>query len=130
MQVTIVEKGPIHLVGMHIRSSLANNGTMALWQGFKPGIGFLQGVDPAVSFSVSRYDNLDSVINFHPNTEFEKWAAVEQLDLSFEVTRRDGAIGNRTRAVCTLSLQRCGFGFWRCYGALLRSVVAPIWICA
>lgn len=70
------------LVGKRLKMTLANNRTFELWQGFMPKrkeIGNSIGTD---LFSLQVFDDSLDFKDFNPQTEFEKWAAMEVADFS------------------------------------------------
>ncbi len=72
--ITIPEK---KLVGKRIRMSLSGNRTAELWQSFMPRRKEIRKKLNAEFISVEVYDPEMEFIDFTPETEFEKWAAVE-----------------------------------------------------
>lgn len=62
------------LVGKRITTSLAAKETETLWKHFKPRIKEISEVVPNAFFSVQIYSHQGT---FTPDTQFEKWAAVE-----------------------------------------------------
>lgn len=77
----LVDLGEIKLVGRRIRTSLAENKTRELWQSFRSRIAEINNVIVGGFYSVQVYDDNLNFEQFTPNTEFEKWAAVEVSDL-------------------------------------------------
>ena len=69
------------LVGLRVRTSLAENKTRELWQRFRPRISEINNVINGSFYSVQEYDESLSFEQFTPNTAFDKWAAVEVSDL-------------------------------------------------
>ena len=59
--------------------SSADNKTFELWQSFMPGRKEIQNSIGTELYSIQVYDPL-YFNNFNPNTEFEKWAAIEVAD--------------------------------------------------
>ena len=72
--VTIPEK---KLVGLQIRMTLSVNQTTELWRSFMPRRKEIRNTLNAELFSVEIYDQNLDFKDFTPDTEFEKWAAVE-----------------------------------------------------
>ena len=64
------------LVGMNVRMCLSNNKTGKLWGNFMPKRNLIPGIIGSYMYSIEVYDSPDSIQNFTPNTEYEKWAAV------------------------------------------------------
>ncbi|WP_299821935.1 GyrI-like domain-containing protein [uncultured Pontibacter sp.] len=67
------------LVGIRIKTSLAENKTQELWQRFIPMQKSMRNTIGAALFSVEVYEH-DFFDTFHPAREFEKWAAVQVAD--------------------------------------------------
>lgn len=72
--VTIQEK---KLVGIKIRTSLAENRTFELWNRFKKEISEIPGKKDTGYYAVQIFDENLGFDQFTPQTFFEKWAAVE-----------------------------------------------------
>lgn len=77
MEITLVEMPVQTLVGMRMRTTLAENRAIELWKGFKPRVKEIPTAISAISYSVQCYDTLLVPQTFHPGVVFEKWAAVE-----------------------------------------------------
>lgn len=74
----IVTIKPRKLVGAVIQTTLAENRTKELWQGFGPKIRLIKHrTDPTESWSVEIYEKDFKFSQFTPQTSFEKGAAVE-----------------------------------------------------
>ncbi|MEP7214284.1 MAG: GyrI-like domain-containing protein [Acidobacteriota bacterium] len=65
------------LVGIKIRTSIAENPNRELWQRFKPLARNIRGRESTDFYSVEVFDAATSFENFTPETQFEKWAAVD-----------------------------------------------------
>ena len=65
------------LAGMKITTSLSEAKTLPLWQNFMKQQFEIPGKINNGFFSVQIYASLESLMNFTPDTKFEKWAAVE-----------------------------------------------------
>ena len=72
--LTIPEK---KLVGKQVRMTLSANRTAELWQSFMPRRKEIRNTLGSELFSIEVYDQNQDFSEFNPNTEFEKWAAVE-----------------------------------------------------
>ena len=81
MFLRIEHIGERKLVGIKIRTSLAEDLTRDLWQRFKPLARTIRGRESTGFYSVEVFDERTSFENFTPTTVFEKWAAVEVADL-------------------------------------------------
>lgn len=75
---TITEK---KLIGQRITTSLTNNKTFELWQNFMSRRNEISNAVSAELISMQVYKP-SYFTNFNPNTEFEKWAAIEVSDFS------------------------------------------------
>ncbi|TND05870.1 MAG: transcription activator effector binding protein [Bacteroidetes bacterium] len=75
---TVTEK---KLIGKRIRTTLADDKTVILWQSFMPRHREIQNKVGSVFFSLRIYDEILSRDNM--NNPFEKWAAVEVPDFDF-----------------------------------------------
>ncbi|MCB0430071.1 MAG: GyrI-like domain-containing protein [Flavobacteriales bacterium] len=64
------------LVGMHIRMSLADNQTFALWSGFGPRRREVKALNTDL-FSLQVFPLSYDFHRFDPQASFEKWAAAE-----------------------------------------------------
>jgi AraC family transcriptional regulator len=67
------------LIGLRLKMSLTNNRTGQLWSSFAPRIKEIQKRIGSDKISMQIYGGSYHT-NFNPNTEFEKWAAVEVAD--------------------------------------------------
>ncbi|MET2986391.1 GyrI-like domain-containing protein [Aureibaculum conchae] len=65
------------LVGLSIQTCLAENKTRELWQTFRPLVKEVSNTVNTDFYSLQVYDNDFGIKPFTPQTEFEKWAAVE-----------------------------------------------------
>lgn len=68
------------LIGQQLQMSFAENTTPLLWKSFMPQRRMIRSIDDNL-FSAALYPN-DFFDRFHPETVFEKWAAVEVEDFS------------------------------------------------
>jgi AraC family transcriptional regulator len=64
------------LLGHHQKMSLVNNTTHILWRGFRLKSNLIQNRSDALYYSLQIYPE-NYFLQFNPNTEFTKWAAVE-----------------------------------------------------
>ena len=69
------------LVGKRIKMTLSDNKTGQLWRSFMPRRREIQNNIGTELYSMQVYDSL-YFNNFNPNTEFEKWAAIEVADFN------------------------------------------------
>jgi len=67
------------LIGRKMKMSFANNKTRELWQAFMPRRKEIKNTVAKDLYSLEIYDP-NFFINFDPNREFEKWAAIEVDD--------------------------------------------------
>jgi AraC family transcriptional regulator len=67
------------LIGSRIRMSFASDRTRDLWRGFMPRLKEIPNRIDSNLYSVEIY-HPQFFINFNPNIEFEKWAAIEVSD--------------------------------------------------
>jgi AraC family transcriptional regulator len=67
------------LVGKHIKMSFSNNKTGDLWRSFMPRRKEISNTVGSELYSVEVYDPL-FFNKFKPETEFDKWAAIEVKD--------------------------------------------------
>jgi AraC family transcriptional regulator len=65
------------LVGKRIRTNLSNNKTFELWQSFMPRRKEIRNIKGTDLISMQVYDSSLDFKDFTPDTEHEKWAAVE-----------------------------------------------------
>jgi AraC family transcriptional regulator len=81
MRPEITTVGPLKLIGMRIRTTLAENRTAELWRAFMPRKG---EIGPSLAnnllYSVEIYERGLDPQNFNEATAFEKWAAVAVTD--------------------------------------------------
>jgi AraC family transcriptional regulator len=70
------------LIGNRIRMRLSNNRTGELWQAFMPRRKEIKNSVSIDLFSIEIYDSSLDFNDFNPDTEFEKWAAVEVSDFN------------------------------------------------
>jgi len=67
---------------MRTTMSLANNKTSELWQQFMQRRKEIKNISNSNLYSIQVFDESLEFKDFNPNTEFEKWAAVEISDLN------------------------------------------------
>jgi AraC family transcriptional regulator len=79
MQARIENLKEKKLMGYRQKMSLANNKTAVLWGQFAPRIKEVKNRSSAEVISLQIYGP-SYYLNFNPNNEFEKWAAVEVKD--------------------------------------------------
>lgn len=65
------------LVGHSIKTSIAENKTQALWQGFMPIRKSIKNMIDGIYYSVEVYHDDIKFSEFTPQTQFQKWACVE-----------------------------------------------------
>lgn len=65
------------VVGIRLNMSLAKDQTRALWMSFSPRKKEIKNLMGSELLSIEIYSNPDFFINFSPEKEFEKWAALE-----------------------------------------------------
>lgn len=73
----IVEIEARKLVGMRIKTSLAEDRTFELWRSFKPKVKTIANILNSDFYSVLKYGKDTRMAEFTPETLFDKWAAVE-----------------------------------------------------
>lgn len=66
-----------NLIGKRLKMSLNNNRTFELWHDFMPQRKEIQNKVSTDLFCIQVYDHSFGFKDFNPDTEFEKWAAVE-----------------------------------------------------
>lgn len=69
-------------IGMNCIMSFANNRTSQLWHSFMPRRKEIANTLGTELYSMEVYHNPLFFKNFNPTNEFEKWAAVEVLDIN------------------------------------------------
>jgi AraC family transcriptional regulator len=79
MQPRIEKLTEKKLVGKRTRMSLASNKTAELWRNFMTGRREIKNSIGSELYSVEVYEPL-YFNNFYPQSEFDKWAAVEVTD--------------------------------------------------
>ena len=77
MFLRVEDIGERRLVGIKIRTSIAENRNRELWQTFKPLARTVRGRASTDFYSVEVFDEAATFENFTPETQFEKWAAVD-----------------------------------------------------
>jgi AraC family transcriptional regulator len=70
------------LIGHKIKMSLTDNKTGELWRGFMPRKKDIKNPMSSDVISMQVYHNPLYFNAFHPNNEFEKWAAIEVFDFN------------------------------------------------
>jgi AraC family transcriptional regulator len=70
------------LIGIKIRTSIAENRNRELWQTLKPLARTIRGRESTDFYSVEVFDAATSFENFTPGTLFDKWAAIEVADFA------------------------------------------------
>ncbi len=81
MFLRMEQTGEIKLIGMHMRMSFAENKTTDLWRSFMPRRKEIPDRKGPELFSVEIYNSTYFFQKFDPETQFEKWAAVEVTNL-------------------------------------------------
>lgn len=81
MNPKIIELKKKKLVGMSIKTSLANNNIPQLWNDFMLRIDEITNSQNSGCYEVHPFDSEFKMENFTENMEFEKWAAVEVTDI-------------------------------------------------
>lgn len=74
---TIVEIGHRKLIGMRVKTTLSENKTLELWQNFKPRVKEIENRADTDFYSVQIFEKGLKLKQLMPQTEFEKWAAVQ-----------------------------------------------------
>lgn len=74
---TILTISERKLVGMKIRTSLAENRTFELWNKFHPRLKEISNLKNSDLYSIQVFDEDLEFSRFTPQTAFEKWAAAE-----------------------------------------------------
>jgi AraC family transcriptional regulator len=82
MQPSIKTIADKKLIGKRLRMSLSDNRTHELWRSFMPRRKEITTNLSADLFSLQVYDNLTYFTDFHLDTLFEKWAAIEVSDFN------------------------------------------------
>ncbi len=72
--------GEKKLIGKRLRMSLSNDRTYELWHGFMPHRKEIRNSVSNDLFNLKVFDPSFDFMNFNPESEFEKWAAVEVSD--------------------------------------------------
>ena len=81
MEPQILDSNARKLVGMRITTSLSDDKTLALWQGFMPRRHEVKNRKDDGYYSVQVYKGGLNTNSFNDETLFEKWAAIEVADL-------------------------------------------------
>ncbi|MES2386854.1 MAG: GyrI-like domain-containing protein [Bacteroidota bacterium] len=81
LQPRIELKAEKKLVGKHITMSFIDNKTFGLWSSFMPGRKEIINNIGSELYS-SEVFPMNHFVNFNPENEFEKWAAVEVTDFN------------------------------------------------
>ena len=79
MEPQIIHIAEKKIIGIHLTMSLTNNATATLWREFMPKRRLIENSIGSELISLQNY-NANYFENFNPNSEFEKWAAVEVSD--------------------------------------------------
>ena len=82
MQPSIINIKSKNLIGKRLRMSFADNKTFSLWRSFMPERKLIQNSVNSDLISMQVYPPGFDFEIFDPNTEFEKWAAIEVTDIS------------------------------------------------
>jgi AraC family transcriptional regulator len=91
MQPKIVTLPTKKLVGIRMRMSFSDNKTGRLWRSFMPRRKEIKNTVGSVLYSVEVYGP-QFFDKFDPNTEFDKWAAVEVTDFDTSPDEMDTII--------------------------------------
>jgi AraC family transcriptional regulator len=91
MQPKIVTLPTKKLVGIRMRMSFSDNKTGQLWRSFMPRRKEIKNTVGSVLYSVEVYGP-QFFDKFDPNTEFDKWAAVEVTDFDTSPDEMDTII--------------------------------------
>ncbi|MCD9186050.1 MAG: GyrI-like domain-containing protein [Pyrinomonadaceae bacterium] len=73
----IIEIENRKLIGMKIKTTLSENKTLELWQNFKPRVTEIENRTDTDFYSVQIFEKGLNSEQLTPQTEFEKWAAVQ-----------------------------------------------------
>tara|TARA_R110000868_G_scaffold37111_10_gene131548 strand:+ start:36226 stop:36726 length:501 start_codon:yes stop_codon:yes gene_type:complete len=73
----VIDQSERLFVGLNIRTSLSENKVKKLWQSFGPKRKEINHQITLDSYSIEIYEPGSEMINFTPNTKFEKWATVQ-----------------------------------------------------
>lgn len=73
----IVEIEERKLVGKRVKTTLSENKTFELWQSFKPRVNEIEERSDTNFYSVQIFEKGLNLEQLTPQTEFEKWAAVQ-----------------------------------------------------
>lgn len=68
------------MIGMRIRTCLAENASSSLWRQFKSRQKEIRDKIDANFYSIQVFDSIPAFHSFSPDTLFDKWAAVEVSD--------------------------------------------------
>ena len=77
------------LVGKSARMSLVQNTTSLLWNSFMQNRKAIKNAIGPNRYSIQVYDEASYFKNFHPQTEFTKYAMMEEEDFSFIPTEME-----------------------------------------
>ncbi|MDP4209908.1 MAG: GyrI-like domain-containing protein [Bacteroidota bacterium] len=77
---TLSEK---RLIGKRLRMTIANDKTFDLWRSFMPERKEIKNSLSTDLFCVQVFDASLDFKGFNPDTEFEKWAAIEVSDINY-----------------------------------------------
>jgi AraC family transcriptional regulator len=79
MEPRLIQLAAKKLVGKHLRMSLANDRTIALWQSFMPHRKNIHHIVGADLYSLQVYDASLDFKDFNLETSFEKWSLIEVI---------------------------------------------------
>lgn len=77
LEPRIVTISDLKLIGKKIQTSLAENKTAELWKSFRPQVKQIENTAGSGLYSVQVFADGLNFDNFNPQTQFEKWAAIE-----------------------------------------------------
>ncbi len=77
MKPKIIKLKKKMLVGISVKTSLANNNIPQLWNDFMPRIDGITNNQNTGCYEIHQFDSEFKMENFTENMEFEKWAAIE-----------------------------------------------------
>lgn len=80
MEARIEASAEKKLVGIQIKMSFSNNKTFELWRSFMPRRKEIKNSITTDLFSLQVYGEAFDFVNFNPEAEFKKWAAIQVSD--------------------------------------------------
>ncbi|GAB3203281.1 AraC family transcriptional regulator [Pontibacter aydingkolensis] len=80
-QPQILNTSPKYLIGIRTTTTLSANNAVALWASFMPRRKEIANRIEQALYSVQVYPESTSMDKFTPETQFEKWAAVEVTEV-------------------------------------------------